>query len=182
MTTLDQSTAISAGLRPFGDAGRMRAVDLARVGKASALGLLVTTLVLLGSIRLASAQTTAAGAPTWNVSLAGAEPGAAVYPGHGRALIDFTATSYGARPLAQLRAAISTDAATGEARDRAGRVIHGCLARWFKVVADRDSPRPTALPGSGESYRGWLVLTMINAPVNQDACQGAQLGLRLSAT
>jgi hypothetical protein len=164
MTTLDRSTAISAGLRRL------------------TLGLLVTALVLLGSIRLASAQTTASAAPTWNVSLSGADPGAAIYPGHGRASIDFTATSSGAKPLAQLRAAISTDEATGEARDRAGRVIHGCLARWFRVLARPDSPRPTSLPGSGESYRGRLVLTMIDAPVNQDACQGAQLGLRLSAT
>jgi hypothetical protein len=61
-------------------------------------------------------------------------------------------------------------------------VIRGCLARWFQVIPDAGAPSlPTTLEHAGARYQGSVDLTMINAPVNQDACKGQTPAVLIAA-
>jgi hypothetical protein len=110
----------------------------------------------------------------WTTSITASEPGDTVYPGGPMTRIKFTITNgQNGETLRRVTPSISIDQATGDAKTRTGTVIPGCLARWFNVVPDPgDPPLPTSSANASAIYRGSVDLTMSDAPVSQDACQG----------
>jgi hypothetical protein len=98
-----------------------------------------------------------------------------IYPGGGTETIPFavTNTGQGARRLDRVTFSVVSDAATGDVETAAGRDVRGCLSAWFRLrPASGTHLGPDVTLGAGETYRGAMRLSMINAPVNQDACQG----------
>lgn len=123
--------------------------------------------------RLASGSSgTGAGGTGWMVSVNPSGSKAGLYPGGAPVRLGFSASEQGGAGggRAEVVPSLSVDPATGDVVNRSGQPVAGCLARWFRVRLDAsDSPLP-AKPGT--SYRGFVDVTMIDAPVNQDACEG----------
>jgi hypothetical protein len=143
-----------------------------------AIALLVGVLALAGSqaaLGGTGSPASATGSSAWRVAVVGAS-GGPVYPGRGGEAFTFTlASRSGAieRP-AGLAVSVSTDAANGDALTPSGAVIGGCLARWFRVMP------AIRLNHLGATYRGRFTLSMVDAPVNQDACAGHRVGVVVS--
>lgn len=55
-----------------------------------------------------------------------------------------------------------------------------CLARWFQVSPFSGSPAVTVRKNNNATLD--LVFTMLNEPVNQDACKSANIPLKFTAT
>lgn len=112
--------------------------------------------------------------PTWTTVVTPSGPSDSLYPGGPATRITFTITSgHNGETLRRVTPSISVDQASGDARTKAGTAIPGCLARWFNVAPDpTDPPLPATFPNEGATYRGSIDLTMSDAPVSQDACQG----------
>ena len=146
------------------------------------LGLIAARAALAGSLHglsLTGAPATSSG--EWRVSVSAAPGGGVIYPGHSSERLLYTVTRVGqTRATPHLRASVVADPATGGARDPSGAVIPGCLARWF-AVAPVTGATWLHIP-RGSTSQGWLRLTMIDAPVNQDACRGSRVAVKLSVS
>jgi hypothetical protein len=143
------------------------------------LGLFAAQAALAGPLRGLS-LTGGSSASSWSVSLPGAPRGGVLYPGQGSQLLAYTVSNPGqSAAAARLHASVATDPATGDALNPSGAPIVGCLARWF-TVAHATGATDLRVPAGGSAH-GWLRLSMINAPVNQDACRGSDVAVKLTA-
>lgn len=122
---------------------------------------------------LAAPTSNPAGAAAgWAVSIASDSSAARLYPGGAPVRLEFTLTnqSGGDRRPVEILAALSVDPSTGAVRNESGETIRGCLARWFNVALDPATRHLLVKPAG--SSRGVIDVTMIDAPVDQDACEG----------
>ncbi|HTX32778.1 MAG TPA: hypothetical protein VMD09_15450 [Solirubrobacteraceae bacterium] len=142
------------------------------------LGLLAAKAAFAGPLRGLTGTPAAPSSP-WSVALAGSR-GGAVSPGQSSQLLAYRVTNAGQGAVAHLHASVATDPATGDVLNPSGAVIVGCLGRWFKATPATGA---AGLPvPAGGSAQAWVRLSMINAPVNQDACRGADVAVKLTAS
>ena len=168
----------------------MRIITKKRV---AALGVVV---LVLGGAAAAFAYFTSTGsanstgsvgsATNWSVTATGGSgtPTASgtMYPGVGTSTLGFRVTNAGTGHQAINSVTVTVPAdGSGNALDSSGTAISGCLASWFSVgsssflasdgttVVTLSSPHDLA----GAGYiTGSTAITMTNAAVAQDACQG----------
>ncbi len=151
-------------------------VRIGRRGAAVSVAILVALAAAAAAAAAAaerSAQTSLRGrSPFWRISIMAPRFGR-LYPGGPPVLITFTVT--GSRRdaiLHHVAAAVALDSRTGDIETGAGTPVPGCLGRWFSLTTTPDGP-PLPVPprDAGQPFRGQIRLAMMNAPVDQDACQ-----------
>ena len=118
-------------------------------------------------------------APRWTVSVAAPDVGR-LYPGGPPVTVGFT--MWGDRPdavVSRVTARVAADR-NGNVKTSSGTPIPGCLARWFTVTPAAGDP--LSLRRTGEGYSGRIELAMVNALINQDACQRGTPGVTLGVS
>src|SRR5579859_7963359 len=110
-----------------------------------------------------------------------------VYPGGPAQPISVSLTdpyNYGVT-ITGLAASVAQDS-NGNVLDPSGTAVYGCLASWFKFTDTPLTPNNTLSLNSGAAQILPSVddprIAMIDAPVNQNACKGAQLKLNFVGT
>jgi hypothetical protein len=122
-------------------------------------------------------QATVGSASNWTVTPAAAT--GTMYPGAGTSTIAYTITnaSTGHQKLAATTALVNAD--TNGYITANGVSVTGCLATWF--TANNHSPAAADLAGAATTT-GSVDVTMTDAAVAQDTCQGHTPDVKISVT
>jgi hypothetical protein len=155
-----------------------------------AVGATLGAAVLGGGGMLAFAYFTSTGAGTGNATVgsashwtvaAAAPTGPALLPGFGTDTVTYTVTnpSSGHQGFNTTTAALTTDANGGVYDTVNHQYVDGCLATWFTVV--NTAPAAADVPG-GNSVSGSLTISLNNVNSAQDACQGLNPQVTISAS
>lgn len=102
-------------------------------------------------------------------------------PGSGSEVLSYTVTnnSSGVQNLSATSVAVASNATTGDILSN-GKDVNGCQASWF--TAANTTPAPTGELQGGKSSGGQVTVTMQDANVSQDACQGATPDITVNAS
>lgn len=109
--------------------------------------------------------------------------GPALLPGAGTQTLNYTVTNVGdgQQQLTSVVVTVSDDGSGNVLNTAAANAaVPGCLVSWF-TVDNTGAPAATTL-ASGAAATGSATLTMPNAAVNQDPCQGVSPQLTITAT
>ena len=124
------------------------------------------------------------GSPSaWTVTPATAT-GGPLYPGSGTVTIPYTVAnaSTGHQELTSVTSAV---ASSGGNVTQAGVPVTGCLATWFATTTTAPTS-PGALPqdlaGGAYATGGSVAVTMTDAGVSQNLCQGVKPDITISAS
>jgi hypothetical protein len=110
-------------------------------------------------------------------------PGTPLVPGNGPQPFDVNIenTSGQSAYVGTVSMTINTNTATGDAETSAGDDITGCQANWFTVNGSFNANAEIAADSS-QTFSGVGNISMADDPIdNQDACQGAAVGIDFSA-
>jgi hypothetical protein len=107
--------------------------------------------------------------------------GGPLYPGSGSQTLSYTVTNPGAGSQ-NLGATTATVVSSGGNIVHGSTVVTGCLASWFTATNTAPPPLPQTLAGGATSTAGSVAVTMANAAVSQDACQGTTPDITVSAS
>jgi hypothetical protein len=102
-----------------------------------------------------------------------------MYPGAGTATLPYTVTnaSTGHQKLATTTSSVNADG-SGNVTSH-GTSVTGCLATWFTAT----NTAPTAADlASGGTATGSVAVTMADAAVSQNACQGVTPDVTVNAS
>ena len=156
----------------------------------------VTAALLIGGGGIAFAYFTASGGGTGTASV-GSGPGqafvitsdgpdTALTPGNGDQQFDVSIqnTSDQAAYVGTVSMAVLTDAGTGDAETPEGTDIAGCDASWFTVTPSLGVDTTVAV-GDTVTASGLDLhlpsISMTDSGADQDACEGADIGIAFSA-
>jgi len=107
-----------------------------------------------------------------------------LYPGGPSQQINFSLTNPGATSatVANVTIAVASDGTNVEAipGDTASAIV-GCLATWFSVSPTPVPVNQTLTPGQTIDWNGAASISMSNPNANQNACQGADIGLTFTS-
>lgn len=130
-----------------------------------------------------SGSATVGSSPGGAFVISAAAPEGPLLPGNGPQdfdvhVADTTAQDAGIATVSISLATSGNDLATGTGAD-----IPGCLASWFAITSsvtfDAVVPAHSSITASGRALT-LPAITMTDAGVNQDACQGASIGVDFS--
>jgi hypothetical protein len=102
-----------------------------------------------------------------------------MYPGAGTATLPYTVTNAGSgnQKLATTTSSVNADG-SGNVTSH-GTSVSGCLATWFTAV---NTPPTAADLAAGAHTTGTVAVTMTDAAVSQNACQGVTPDITVSAS
>jgi hypothetical protein len=110
-----------------------------------------------------------------------------LFPAGPSQTIDFSITNpgTGSTTVADVTIAVATDTGTGFVEAIPGDTasdISGCEASWFSVTPTPVPVNQTLSPGQTIDWNGAASISMSSPPLtNQDACQGASIGLTFTS-
>jgi len=114
-----------------------------------------------------------------------------LYPGDSPQPLEYAITNPGTGPVqvASVSASVDTNGGTGDVETPGHTDVTGCLASWYSITGSPQSlgahgesiPPGTTLFTTTSSTASTLSIAMSNPAVNQDACEGADLGLSFSS-
>jgi hypothetical protein len=110
-------------------------------------------------------------AGNWTVTVSSDTSGK-LLPGSGTEKIGYTITNpnKGSQAFSTVTATVNADG-SGNVLGANGTPVAGCLASWFTADAGTTTPPAgTSIPKNG-SATGTVTVTMLDEPVNQDACE-----------
>jgi hypothetical protein len=150
----------------------------------------IATAIAIGALALAGgafAYFTASGSGTGQATVGSSTPWTVtfgtttgtMYPGAGTATLPYTVTnaSTGHQKLATTTASVNAD--TNGYVTSHGTSVTGCQAAWFTAA----NTAPTAADlASGAQATGSVAVTMTDAAVSQNACQGVTPDVTVSAS
>jgi hypothetical protein len=151
---------------------------------------LIATVTVIGALVVAAgafAYFTASGSGTGQATVGSSSPWGVsfgtttgtMYPGAGTATVPYTITNAGNgnQKLATTTAVVAADG-SGNVTSH-GTSVSGCLATWFTAV----NTAPTAVDlAAGGHTTGSVAVTMADASVSQNACQGVTPDVTVSAS
>jgi hypothetical protein len=118
------------------------------------------------------------GSPTaWTVTPAAAT-GGPLLPGFGTETINYTVTNASAGHQ-ELNMTTAVIVSSGGNVTSSGTAVPGCLAAWFTPV---NTPPAAADLAGGGTATGSLTVTMTDAAVTQNACQGVSPDITITAS
>jgi hypothetical protein len=113
-----------------------------------------------------------------------------LYPGGPSQQINFSLTNPGATSatVGNVTIAVASDTAAGPNQGDVQTIpgdaasdVAGCLASWFAVTPTPVPVNQTLSPGQTIDWNGAASISMSNPNVDQDACQGADIGLTFTS-
>ncbi len=108
------------------------------------------------------------------------DPSGALYPGSGSETLTYTILNPSAGHESLLSTSASVASVNGDIT-QSGVEVKGCLASWFAVANTPPAGLPVDLAGAG-SLQGSVLVTLDDANVDQDACQGAKPDILVQAS
>jgi hypothetical protein len=109
--------------------------------------------------------------------------GSDLYPGGPSQPINFTISNPGTSSayVNQVTITIPTET-NGDAETQGGSDIPGCLASWFTISGSPSTVHQNILPGASLNWSGTASISMPADSIdNQDACEGASIGLTFTS-
>jgi len=108
---------------------------------------------------------------------------AGLYPGGPSQPINFSITNTGSTPATvnSVTVTVKTDGSNSLAEDVNGNDIAGCYASWFTISPSPDATSATVPAGGTVDWIGTENISMPANTANQDACEGANLGLTFTS-
>jgi hypothetical protein len=150
----------------------------------------IATAIAIGALALAGgafAYFTASGSGTGQATVGSSTPWTVtfgtttgtMYPGAGTATLPYTVTNAGGgnQKLATTTASVNADG-SGNVTNH-GTSVSGCLASWFTAA---NTPPTAADLAAGAHTTGSVAVTMTDAAVSQNACQGVTPDVTVSAS
>lgn len=110
-------------------------------------------------------------AANWGLSV-NAATGGPLYPGSGSETVGYTVTNNGSgnEAITTTSAALTVDGSGNVYNTTSNAFVPGCLATWF-VVANHGPVVPDDV-ASGLTASGTVTITMNDANISQNACEG----------
>jgi hypothetical protein len=150
----------------------------------------IATLIAIGALVIAGgafAYFTASGSGTGQAAVGSASPwtvtfsatSGTMYPGAGTATMGYTVTNAGSGNQKLATAAASVNADTNGYVTSHGTSVTGCQASWFTAA---NTPPSAADLAAGAHTTGSVAVTMTDASISQNACQGVTPDVTVSAS
>jgi hypothetical protein len=151
---------------------------------------LIATAITIGALAVAGgafAYFTASGSGTGQAAVGSSTPWTVtfgtttgtMYPGAGTATLPYTVTNAGNGNQKLATTTVAVNADTNGNVTTHGATVTGCLATWF--TAANTPPTATDL-AAGAHTTGSVAVTMADAAVSQNSCQGVSPDVTVSAS
>jgi hypothetical protein len=150
---------------------------LTAVGSAIALVAVVAAVAYFTDTGTGTKQASVGSSTPWGVTFTATT--GTMYPGAGTSTIHYTITNNGSGHQ-NLNATSATVVDDGSGNiEQNGTPLVGCLSTWFSAADNSPAPADVA---PGGNVTGTADITMTNAAVSQDDCQGATPDIQIDAS
>lgn len=156
---------------------RWRVVWLAAV--IGSLGLAAAALGFFTSSGSGTGSANVGNPTAWTVT-PGAAAGGPIYPGAGSQTIPYTVKNAGSG-YQELQSTSAVVASSGGNVTQGGLAVSGCLASWF-TVANTPPAVPSDLAPGASASGGSVAVSMQDSGTDQNACQGVNPDITISAS
>ena len=151
---------------------------IAALGSVAVLALAAGAYAYFTSSGTGTVTATVGSASPFTVTF-GSPTGGPVFPGSGTQTIPYTVTNPSGGGSQSLTATTTVIASSGTDVTSGGTPVAGCQAAWF--TATNTAPAAATLAPGGTAT-GSVAVTMQNAGVSQNACQGVAPDVIVSAS